>query len=169
MVCSPHNFNCKVFKESMILVLKEICKEYSNKKRLEEIAKKSNPKEDKKLDLKSRLKTYETQIQKETRKLELLYEDRHISVPKWSKMSKRKRPQFSPISQYGNLSYKYFIILSPFFSVTLIYRFLSKHIHIVIKKSSILSMKMPMISAISIGFLYVLFHFKCDSISKFVL
>lgn len=75
-VCSPHNFNYQVFEESMILVLKEICKEYSNKKRLEEIAKKSKAKEDKELDLKNRLKTYETQIQKETRKLELLYEDR---------------------------------------------------------------------------------------------
>lgn len=75
-VCSPHNFNYQVFEESMILVLKEICKEYSGKKRLEEIAKKSKSKEDKKLDLKNRLKTYEAQIQKETRKLELLYEDR---------------------------------------------------------------------------------------------
>ena len=75
-VCSPHNFNYQVFEESMILVLKEICKEYSNKRKLEEIAKKSKSKEDKELDLKNRLKTYETQIQKETRKLELLYEDR---------------------------------------------------------------------------------------------
>ena len=75
-VCSPHNFNYQVFEESMILVLKEICKEYSNKKRLEEIAKKSKSKEDRELDLRNRLKTYETQIQKETRKLELLYEDR---------------------------------------------------------------------------------------------
>ena len=75
-VCSPHNFNYQVFEESMILVLKEICKEYSNKKKLEEIAKKSKSKEDKELDLKNRLKTYEAQIQKETRKLELLYEDR---------------------------------------------------------------------------------------------
>ena len=79
-VCSPHNFNYQVFEESMILVLKEICKEYSNKKRLEEIAKKSKSKEDKELDLKNRLKTYETQIQKETRKLELLYEDRLSEV-----------------------------------------------------------------------------------------
>lgn len=75
-VCSPHNFNYQVFEKSMILVLKEICKEYSNKKRLEEIVKKSKSKEDKELDLKNRLKTYEAQIQKETRKLELLYEDR---------------------------------------------------------------------------------------------
>lgn len=75
-VCSPHNFNYQVFEESMILVLKEICKEYSNKKRLEEIVKKSRSKENKELDLRNRLKTYEAQIQKETRKLELLYEDR---------------------------------------------------------------------------------------------
>lgn len=75
-VCSPHNFNYQVFEESMILVLKEICKEYSNKKKLEEIAKKSKSVKYKELDLKSKLKTYETQIQKETRKLELLYEDR---------------------------------------------------------------------------------------------
>ena len=75
-VCSPHNFNYQVFEESMILVLKEICKEYSNKKKLEEIAKKSKSVKGKELDLKSKLKTYETQIQKETRKLELLYEDR---------------------------------------------------------------------------------------------
>ena len=79
-VCSPHNFNYQVFEESMILVLKEICKEYSNKKKLEEIAKKSKSKEDKELDLKSRLKTYEMQIEKETRKLELLYEDRLAEI-----------------------------------------------------------------------------------------
>ena len=75
-VCSPHNFNYQVFEESMILVLKEICKEYSNKKKLEEIAKKSKSVKYKELDLKSKLKTYETQMQKEIRKLELLYEDR---------------------------------------------------------------------------------------------
>mgnify|MGYP005792957481 CR=1 FL=1 len=75
-VCSPHNFNYQVFEESMILVLKKICKEYSNKKKLEEIAKKTKSKEDKELDLNNRLRTYEIQIEKETRKLELLYEDR---------------------------------------------------------------------------------------------
>ena len=75
-VCSPHNFNYQVFEEQMLEVLREVCKEYSNTKKLEEIAKKSKSKEDKELDLKNRLKTYETQIQKETRKLELLYEDR---------------------------------------------------------------------------------------------
>lgn len=75
-ICSPHNFNYQVFEESMILVLKEICKEYSNKKKLEEIAKKSKSKEEKKLDLQNTLKIYNKEIEKETRKLELLYEDR---------------------------------------------------------------------------------------------
>ena len=75
-VCSPHNFNYQVFEESMIVVLREICKEYSDKKKLEEIAKKSKSKEDKESDLRNKLKTYKTQIEKETRKLDLLYEDR---------------------------------------------------------------------------------------------
>ncbi len=79
-VCSPHNFNYQVFEESMIVVLREICKEYSNKKKLEEIAKKSKSKEDKKLDLENKIENYKTQIKKETRKLELLYEDRLAEI-----------------------------------------------------------------------------------------
>nr|MBP3680868.1 recombinase family protein [Clostridia bacterium] len=79
-VCSPHNFNYQVFEESMIGVLREICKEYSNKKKLEEIAKKSKSKEDKKLDLENKIENYKTQIKKETRKLELLYEDRLAEI-----------------------------------------------------------------------------------------
>lgn len=79
-VCSPHNFNYQVFEESMIVVLREICKEYSNKKKLEEIAQKSKSKEDKESDLKNKIKTYQTKIEKETRKLELLYEDRLAEI-----------------------------------------------------------------------------------------
>lgn len=79
-ICSPHNFNYQVFEEGMIFVLREICKEYSNKKKLEEIAKKSKSKEDKILDLQNTLKSYEKQIEKENRKLELLYEDRLAEV-----------------------------------------------------------------------------------------
>ena len=75
-ICSPHNFNYQVFEESMISVLREICKEYSNKKKLEEIAKKSKLKQDKEMDLKNKLKTYNLEIEKQKRKLELLYEDR---------------------------------------------------------------------------------------------
>ena len=79
-VCSPHNFNYQVFEESMIVVLREICKEYSNKKKLEEIAQKSKSKEDKKLELENKIENYKTQIKKETRKLELLYEDRLAEI-----------------------------------------------------------------------------------------
>ena len=43
-VCSSHNFNYQVFENSMINLLKELCKEYSNKTKLEEIAKKSKSK-----------------------------------------------------------------------------------------------------------------------------
>lgn len=75
-ICSPHNFNYQVFETSMIVLLKEICKEYSNKKKLEEIAKKSKSKKDKELDLQDILKNCQKQIEKETRKLEILYEDR---------------------------------------------------------------------------------------------
>ncbi len=75
-ICSPHNFNYQVFEESMISILREVCKEYSNKKKLEEIAKKSKSKEEKELELQNNLKIYNNEIEKETRKLELLYEDR---------------------------------------------------------------------------------------------
>jgi hypothetical protein len=50
--------------------------QYSDKKKLEEIAKKSQSKEDKETLLKDKLKTYNTEIEKQNRKLELLYEDR---------------------------------------------------------------------------------------------
>lgn len=79
-ICSPHNFNYQVFEENMLQVLKEICKQYSDKKKLEEIAKKSMSKEDKELKLINKQKDYETQIEKEKRKLEILYEDRLAEV-----------------------------------------------------------------------------------------
>lgn len=75
-VCSPHNFNYQVFEENMLQVLKEVCRQYSDKKRLEEIAKNSKLKQDKEMDLKNKLKTYNLEIEKQNRKLELLYEDR---------------------------------------------------------------------------------------------
>ena len=75
-VCSPHNFNYQVFEENMLQVLKEVCRQYSDKKRLEEIAKNSKLKQDKEMDLKNKLKTYNLEIEKQKRKLELLYEDR---------------------------------------------------------------------------------------------
>ena len=75
-ICSPHNFNYQVFEENMLQVLKEVCRQYSDKKRLEEIAKNSKSKQDKEMDLKNKLKTYNLEIEKQNRKLELLYEDR---------------------------------------------------------------------------------------------
>ena len=75
-ICSPHNFNYQVFEENMLQVLKEVCRQYSDKKRLEEIAKNSKLKQDKEMDLKNKLKTYNLEIEKQNRKLELLYEDR---------------------------------------------------------------------------------------------
>ena len=60
----------------MIVVLREICKEYSDKKKLEEIAQKSKSKEDKELDLRNKIKNYKNKIEQGTRKLELMYEDR---------------------------------------------------------------------------------------------
>jgi DNA invertase Pin-like site-specific DNA recombinase len=75
-ICSPHNFNYQVFEKNMLQVLKEVCMQYSDKKKLEEIAKKSISKEDKETLLKNKLKTYSAEIEKQNRKLELLYEDR---------------------------------------------------------------------------------------------
>jgi hypothetical protein len=60
----------------MLQVLKEVCMQYSDKKKLEEIAKKSQSKEDKENLLKDKLKTYNAEIEKQNRKQELLYEDR---------------------------------------------------------------------------------------------
>lgn len=75
-VCSPHNFNYQVFEEQMISVLKEICKEYKDKKRLEEIAKLSKNKRDKKIDFQKQIDICKETIEKEKTKLEVMYEDR---------------------------------------------------------------------------------------------
>ena len=54
-VCSPHNFNYQVFEEQMISVLREIFKEYKDKKRLEEIAKANKNKQAKKIDFQKQI------------------------------------------------------------------------------------------------------------------
>lgn len=79
-VCSPHNFNYQVFEEQMLEVLKEVCKEYTNKKKLEEIAKQAKAKQSKENDIKSRIKFFEEQAEKETRKLEVMYDDRLAGI-----------------------------------------------------------------------------------------
>lgn len=75
-VCSPHNFNYQVFEEQMLSVLKEIFKEYKDKKRLEEIAKLSKNKKAKKIDFQKQIDSCQEAIEKEKTKLEVMYEDR---------------------------------------------------------------------------------------------
>ena len=60
----------------MINVLREIFKEYKDKKRLEEIAKLSKNKKAKKIDFQKQIDSYKEAIKKEKTKLEVMYEDR---------------------------------------------------------------------------------------------
>ena len=79
-VCSPHNFNYQVFEEQMIEVLREVCKEYKNKKKLEEIAKQTKSKQAQEFDIKKQIDSFKQNIEKETRKLEVMYEDRLAGI-----------------------------------------------------------------------------------------
>ena len=79
-VCSPHNFNYQVFEEQMIEVLREVCKEYKNKKKLEEIAKQAKSKQTQEFDIKKQIDFFKQNIEKETRKLEVMYEDRLAGI-----------------------------------------------------------------------------------------
>ena len=91
-VCSPHNFNYKIFEQQIIQNLKDLCKEYKNKKRLEEIAKKSKNEEILRLNLEKQIINFQNEIQKETKKLEIMYDDRlngYITVDEYSKNADR--------------------------------------------------------------------------------
>lgn len=79
-VCSPHNFNYQVFEEQMLEVLREVCKEYTNTKKLEEIAKQSKSKQSKELCIKKKIDSFKETIEKETRKLEVMYDDRLAGI-----------------------------------------------------------------------------------------
>ena len=79
-VCSPHNFNYQVFEEQIIEVLREICKVYTDRTKLEKLATHAKTKQNKELDIKSRILYFKEQIEKETRKLEVMYEDRLAGV-----------------------------------------------------------------------------------------
>ena len=79
-VCSPHNFNYQVFEEQMLEVLREVCKEYTNTKKLEEIAKQTKSKQSQEFDIKSQINSFKQNIEKETRKLEVMYEDRLAGI-----------------------------------------------------------------------------------------
>ena len=79
-VCSPHNFNYQVFEEQMLEVLKEVCKEYTNKKKLEEIAKQTKTSGAKEFDINKQIELFKQTIEKETRKLEVMYDDRLAGI-----------------------------------------------------------------------------------------
>ena len=91
-VCSPHNFNYQVFEEQMLEVLKGVCKEYTNKKKLEEIAKQAKTRQAKEFDINKQIELFRQTIEKETRKLEVMYDDRLagiISLDEYMKNAKR--------------------------------------------------------------------------------
>ena len=79
-VCSPHNFNYQVFEEQMLEVLRNVCKEYTNTKKLEEIAKQSKAKKSQELNIKKQIDSFKETIEKETRKLEVMYDDRLAGI-----------------------------------------------------------------------------------------
>jgi len=91
-VCSPHNFNYQVFEEQMLDVLRKVCREYKDKKKLEEIAKQTNSKQSQEFDIKKQIDSFKQNIEKETRKLEVMYEDRLsgiISIEEYMKNANR--------------------------------------------------------------------------------
>lgn len=79
-VCSPHNFNYQVFEEQMLEVLREVCKEYTNTKKLEEIAKQTKTKQAQEFDIKKQIEFFKQQVESETRKLEVMYDDRLAGI-----------------------------------------------------------------------------------------
>ena len=102
-VCSPHNFNYQVFEEQIIEVLREVCKEYKNKKKLEEIAKQTKSKQTQEFDIKKQIDSFKQNIEKETRKLEVMYEDRLagiISLEEYMKNAERIR---EIVKRYPNI------------------------------------------------------------------
>lgn len=90
-VCTPHSFNYQKLEKKIIDVLKELCKIYSNKEYLRELAKKG-----KNVNIESEYKQkidfYINMAEKENRKLDRLYEDRLeeiISVDEYKRMSEK--------------------------------------------------------------------------------
>ena len=75
-ICSPHNFNYEMLEEQLLKVLKDICNKYTDKKRLEEIAKQNKDLKDKQQEYVEQINYYSNIIEKEKRKLEMVYEDR---------------------------------------------------------------------------------------------
>ena len=64
----------------MLEVLREVCKEYTNTKKLEEIAKQTKTKQCKEFDTKKQIESFKQQVESETRKLEVMYDDRLAGI-----------------------------------------------------------------------------------------
>ncbi len=79
-ICTPHSFNYQVFEEQIIKVLKEICKQYTNKTKLEEIAKKTKINKTETQNTQKQIELLTQEISKETKKLEIMYEDRLTEI-----------------------------------------------------------------------------------------
>ncbi len=79
-VCSPHNFNYQVFEEQMLGILIEVCKKYTNTKKLEEIAKQSKSKQSEELIIRKQIDSFKGTIEKEIGKLEVMYDDRLAGI-----------------------------------------------------------------------------------------
>lgn len=79
-ICSPHNFNYQVFEEQMLEILKKVCKEFTNKKKLEEIVKQAQNRQVEKMDTKKQVEIFKQSIVNETKKLELMYDDRLAGI-----------------------------------------------------------------------------------------
>ena len=92
----------------MIEVLREVCKEYKNKKKLEEIAKQTKSKQIQEFDIKKQIGSFKQNIEKETRKLEVMYEDRLagiISLEEYMKNAERIKEIVKNYEQRGKYSY----------------------------------------------------------------
>lgn len=99
-VCTSHSFNYQVFEEQMLELLKIICEEYTNNKKLEEIAKASKKNKAKEIDIDLRIKKLNTEIENEARKLEIMYEDRLngiISAEEYQKNAKNVKEKVTKL------------------------------------------------------------------------
>ena len=79
-VCSPHNFNYQVFEEQMLEVLREVCKEYTNTKNTRRNCKTNKNKTIKRNRYKKQIESFKQQVESETRKLEVMYDDRLAGI-----------------------------------------------------------------------------------------
>ena len=90
----------RYIEEQMLELLKIICEEYTNNKKLEEIAKASKKNKAKEIDIDLRIKKLNTEIENEARKLEIMYEDRLngiISAEEYQKNAKNVKEKVTKL------------------------------------------------------------------------